>query len=266
MNRLALASRRTLLAAGVVAALCIVASLVTACGDGAVGKLSELRAVAEACPRGKTVAGFISLSGSRNQRGSRLVAARMEAVKSVAETVAACGGGALKVALFGPSLASTTTVYDGQLHPEGATVNARLLRVPEMVDAAMAAIKARLPSAFKRLAPDGTDPLGQLQAARDFAFEQGPNVETDVLIETAGLAPQVHSTHLTSETAAQFASEVDVPELRSSNLTIAGLGHVGSGPPPSTTTVEGLIVFYRKICQRTGALSCRATSNTTVRG
>lgn len=253
----------------VVAIILAVAALtlsLTACGSGAVGQLGELHDIAKSCPKGKTTAAFVALAGNASQRVPQLTVARMDAVQSLAKTVAVCGGGQFKVVAFGPSLASSVTVYDDSIHPDGATTNARLLQVPKLVEGAMAEIQQGLPQAFKQLSRNGTDPLGQLQAARDFIDEQGPDAQTEILIETAGMAPQVNTRTLTPQTAIRLADRVNVPDLHEARLTVAGLGRVGSGRHPSTITVEGLVSFYNSVCHRTGALACLATSDITVGG
>jgi hypothetical protein len=237
----------------------------TACGPGAAGELGELQQLARNCPKAEKVSGFVALSASGNQRLPKLTAARMEAVRSVATVVAVCGGGELKVVAFGPSITSTATVYKSNLRPTGATLNARLLHTPKIVDGAMAQIDEALPSAFERLTPIGTDPLGQLHAARDFIDEQDAGVQSIVLLQTAGMGPPLNVKALTSETAVELAARVEVPDLHTARVTVAGLGRVGTGRRPSTTTVEALIAFYRQVCRRSGALACRATSDIAVR-
>jgi len=245
----------------------LVVSPLAACGSGAVGQLGELHRVAGTCPQGKRMSAYVALSASGNQRGKRLTAARLQAVRSVAERVSVCGGGDLKVVAFGPSLASSATVYENQLSPAGATLNARLLRVPHLVNQAMSLIEKELPLALKRLTPTGGDPIGQLQAARDFVDEQGPAVQVEVLVETAGMAPQLRNVKLTPKTADLVAKQVDVPNLSDlASVTVAGLGRVGSGPHPSTAEVRALVAFYLGVCRRAEAVACRATSDIAVGG
>jgi hypothetical protein len=228
----------------------------SACGSSPAAELGRLRDLAKTCPEAKSVSGFVALSGSRNQRMSQLTAARLDAVEIVATKVAVCGGGALKVVAFGPTLASSVTVYEVRLDPAGATLNARLLRVPHLVSNAVDEVKLNLPKSFRRLSSQGTDPLAQLQAAREFIDEQADAVEVGVLIETAGMASQALTNPLTPGAAATLPDRVD---LRGARVTFAGLGRVGSGPRPSTATVHALIAFYRRACERTGA-TCRATT------
>lgn len=239
------------------------AALAAACGSSPASQLGQLRDFAKTCPKDRSISGFVALSGSGNQRMPQLTAARMDAVELVAKKVAVCGGGELKVVAFGPTLASSVTVYEARLDPAGATLNARLLRVPRLVADAMDKVKFNLPSAFRRLPKQGTDPLAQLDAAREFIDEQPPTAQVRVLIETAGMTSQVVTNQLTPKTATTLADEVTVPDLRGATVTIAGLGRVGSGPRPSTTTVRALIAFYRGACERTGA-ACRATADITT--
>ena len=252
-------ARKILAILGLTASL---AAFVSACGGvGAVTKLDHLRQVAKSCPD-SPVAAFVALDARGSLRGRQLTVARLAAVENLATKVAVCGGGRLRVVAFGPSSAATATVFDDELHPAGATENARLIRVPGIVSKAVGEVEQRLPAAFHQLTGNGADPVAQLGAARDFSDELGPGNAVFVLIETSG-PPHLNTPDFTKATAVRLGRQVSVPDLHGATVTFAGLGRVGSGPPPSTTTIEALRTYFETVCRRTGA-RCRAVTDIAV--
>jgi hypothetical protein len=237
------------------------AAFVCGCGGvGAVTKLDHLRQVTKSCPD-SPVAGLVALDARGSLRGRPLTVARLAAVESVATKVAVCGGGRLRVVVFGPSAAATVTVFDDELHPLGATENARLIRVPGVVSKAVGEVEQGLPAAFRQLTRNGADPVAQLAAARDFSDEVGAGGALFVLIETSGLTRM--TARLTKATAVKLARQVSVPDLHVATVTFAGLGRVGAGPPPSTTTIDALRTYFETACRQTGA-RCRAVTDVAV--
>lgn len=237
------------------------AAFVSACGGvGTVTKLNHLRQVAKGCPD-SPVAAFVALDARGSLRGRQLTVARLAAVENLATKVAVCGGGRLRVVAFGPSPAATATVFDGGLHPAGATENARLIRVPGIVSKAVGEVEQGLPPAFRQLTRNGADPVAQLGGARDFSDELGPGAAVFVLIETSGLTRM--TARLTKATAVKLARQVSVPDLHEASVTFAGLGRVGAGPPPSTTTIDALRTYFETVCRQTGA-RCRAVADIAV--
>jgi len=251
-------ARKILAILGLTASL---AAFVSACGGvGAVTKLNHLRQVAKSCPD-SPVAAFVALDARGSLRGRQLTVARLAAIENLATKVAVCGGGRLRVVAFGPSSAATVTVFDDELHPAGATENARLIRVPGIVSKAVGEVEQGLPAAFRQLTRNGADPVAQLAAARDFSDELGPGDAVFVLIETSGLTRT--TARLTKATAVKLARQVSVPDLHGATVTFAGLGRVGAGPPPSTTTIEALRTYFETVCRRTRA-RCRAVTDIAV--
>lgn len=240
------------------------ATLTSACGGvGAVTRLDHLRQVAKSCPD-SPVAAFVALDARGSLRGHQLTVARLVAVGNLATKVAVCGGGRLKIVLFGPSSAATVTVFDGELHPPGATENARLIRVPGIVSKAVGEVEQGLPAAFRELTGSGADPVAQLGAARDFSDELGPGSAVFVLIETSG-PPHLNTPAFTQVTAVRLARQVSVPDLQGATVTFAGVGRVGAGPPPPTTTIDALRTYLETVCRRTKA-RCRAVTDIAVGG
>ena len=237
------------------------AAFVSACGGvGVVAKLDHLRQVAKSCPD-SPVAAFVALDARGSLRYPHLTAARLAAIENLATKVTVCGGGRLRVVAFGPSSAATAIVFDGELHPAGATENARLIRAPGIVSQAVGEVEQGLPAAFRQLTRNGADPVAQLAAAREFSDELGPGNAMFVLIETSGLTGT--TARLTTATAVKLARQVSVPDLHGATVTFAGLGRVGSGPPPSTTTIETWQTYFETVCRETGA-RCRAVTDIAV--
>jgi hypothetical protein len=241
----------------------VVAAAAACGGGGAVRELDRLREVAKTCPEDARVSAYVALDGRGAQRGQQLTQRRIEALEPVAEKVAACGGGRLKVVLFGPSPSATVVVFDDRLDPPGATSNARLLRIPKLVGDAVETVRSELPRAFRQLTSSGADPFAQLVLAHDFAYELGEGSVLLVVIQTSGVT-RVATPTLTPAKAEQLAEEVDVPDLGGHFVTVAGLGRVGSGPPLSTELVAGVRAYYSAVCERTNA-TCRAVSDIVVR-
>jgi hypothetical protein len=214
-----------------------------ACGTaGAVTQLGELKTVAATCPAHASVAGYVAWDARRALRGRRIAAVRLESLEKTTEKVAACGG-ALRVVAFGPPAASTARLYDGELRPRGATENARLLRVPQLVAHVRNRVEQTLPDALAELSGRGADPLSQFTAAEQFRRQLGPGYALRVVIETSGFVRR-----LDAATA--------VPDLRGADVVVAGIGKAGRAAPATSERVEALRRFYERLCERTHANSC----------
>jgi hypothetical protein len=240
-------TRRTLLA---IAAAAIAPLGLAACGTaGAVTRLGELKDVATTCPGRAHVAAYVAWDARRALRGRQIVAARIESLEKTAEKVAACGG-ALRVVAFGPTAASTIRLYDGELRPNGATENARLLRVPHLVAQVREHVEQALPGAVAELSGRGADPLSQFAAAEEFRRQLGPGYAWHVVIETSGLARGVGAA------TAALTTEEAVPDLSGADVVVAGIGKAGRAAPTPSSVVGALRRFYGRICARTRASSC----------
>ena len=233
-------------------------AILAACGStGAIGQLGELKRFAERCPAHGHLGAYVAWDVRRTLRGPRITAARLESLEKTAERVAACGG-PLRVVAFGPTAASTARVYDGELRPRGATENARLLRVPRLVDQAMKQVRERLPDVLAEVSGQSADPLSQFAAAEQFRRQLGSGYALHVVIETSGFGPGVPTAESLADgdSASRLAANVAAPDLTATEVIVAGLGKVARRAPTPTPVVEALRHFYGQICERTNADSC----------
>jgi len=227
----------------VIAAAAIALPALAACGTaGAVTQLGRLKTVAATCPARAHVAAYVAWDARRALRGPRIAAVRLESLEKTSEKIGACGG-ALRVIAFGPTAASTARLYDGELRPRGATENARLLRVPQLVAQVRHHVEQALPSALAQLSGRGADPVSQFTAAEEFRRQLGPGYALRVVIETSGFVRR-----LDAATA--------VPDLRGADVVVAGIGKAGRSAPTTSRRVEELRRFYERLCRRTHADSC----------
>jgi hypothetical protein len=241
-----------------IAGAAIAAAGLTACGSsGAVGRLAELKRVARTCPAHAHFAAYVAWDVRRTLRGPRVAAARLESLQKTAEKVAVCGG-PLRVVAFGPTAASTARLYDGELRPHGATENARLLRVPQLVDQVMEHVQKALPGVLAEVSGRGADPVSQFAAADQFRKQLGAGHALHAVIETSGFLrdlPTAENVAL-DRTPVQPAADGSLPNLAGTDVVVAGLGKVGRGAPVPSSAVEALRAFYGKLCERTNADSC----------
>jgi hypothetical protein len=238
-----------------IAAAATACAALSACGGtGAVGRLGELKGVARACPAHEDVAAYVAWDVRRSLRRPRITAARFDSLDRTAEKVAACGG-VLRVVAFGPTAASTARLYDGELRPLGATENARLLRVPHLVDGVQDHVRGQLPAVLAEVSGQGADPVSQLAAAEQFRRQLGLGYALRVVIETSGFGRGVPGT------SSQLAANLSVPDLRGADVVVAGLGKVGRGVPTPTPVVESLRSFYGQLCRRARARTCLAITD-----
>jgi hypothetical protein len=246
-----------------IAAAAAAAVGLTACGSsGAVGRLGELKRVAKTCPAHSHFAAYVAWDVRQRLRGPRIAAARLASLQKTAEKVAVCGG-PLRVVAFGPTAASTARLFDAELRPRGATENARLLRVPHLVDQAMGHVEQGLPGVLAEVSGRGADPLSQFEAAEQFRRQLGTEYALHLVIETSGSMQDIPTagTVAADAAASELAANAAVPDLRGTDVVVAGLGKVGRGAPMPSREVEALRVFYGKICERTKADSCLAITD-----
>jgi hypothetical protein len=232
-----------------IAAAATASASLAGCGNtGAVGRLGELKRVAHTCPAHASLAAYVAWDVRRTLRSARIAAARFESLEKTAERVASCGG-RLRVAVFGPTAASTARLYDGELRPRGATENARLLRVPRLVEDVMKHVQRELPDVLAEVSGQSADPLSQFAAAEQFRRQLGSGYTLHVVIETSGNL-------VADDPASKLAANIAVPDLTGADVIVAGLGKVGRGAPTPTRVVEALRDFYGQVCERTNADSC----------
>jgi hypothetical protein len=237
-----------------VAAAAVTSASLAGCGNtGAVGHLGELKRVAHTCPAHQQLGAYVAWDVRRTLRTPRITAARLESLERTAERVAACGG-RMRVVAFGPTAASTARLYDGDLHPLGATENARLLRVPKLAAQVMKDVRKQLPGVLAEVSGQGADPLSQFASADQFRRQLGAGYSLHLVIATSGFGRDVP----TSENAAasSLAANHAVPDLTGADVVVAGLGKVGRSAPTPTPVVEALRAFYGRVCERTNASSC----------
>jgi hypothetical protein len=232
-----------------IGAAAMASATLAACGNtGAVGRLGELKRVAHTCPAHDQLAAYVAWDVRRTLRGPRITAARLDSLEKTAERVAACSG-RMRVVAFGPTAASTARLYDGELRPRGATENARLLRVPHLVDQAMKDVRKELPDVLAEVSGQSADPLSQFVAAEQFRRQLGSGYSLHVVIETSG-------NPVADDPASKLAANVAVPDLTGTDVIVAGLGKEGRRAPTPTPVVEALRGFYNQVCERTRADSC----------
>jgi len=231
------------------------------------GGLGQLQSVHKTCPGGMSVAGYAADDVSQNSRSTELSAERLQEIKGLATFTATCGG-SLEVVAFSASDAGTETLYSGQLKPAGATLNARLRKVPATVNQVMKTITTALPEAVASLPPDATDVLAQFTLMAEFARQLGSGYRLygDVLtsgLQTTGVV--VTNVNFTDAAAVDLATRVPMPSLPGSVITIARVGRVASGAPAPSGYVQALTDFYSKACSRTGA-TCTVVTNPAITG
>jgi hypothetical protein len=237
-----------------IAAAASAPATLAACGStGAVGRLGELKQVVRSCPAHADLAAYVAWDVRRTLRAPRITAARLESLEQTAERVAACGG-SLRVAAFGPTAASTARLYDGDLRPRGATENARLLRVPALVDDVVSHVRNELPDVLAEVSGQGADPLSQFAAAEQFRRQLGAGYALHVVIETSGFGRGVPTS--AGGAGPDLAAARSFPDLSGAGVVVAGLGKVGRGAPTPTPVVDALRAFYTRACARTHAGSC----------
>ena len=234
-------------------------SILSACSLGrAGGTLGTLRQLARTCPRGQLVDGYGADDVSGTSRGNpKLTAQRLDQIRELATETAVCGGH-LEVVGFSSSEAAYQTLFDGQLEPVGATLNARLLQVTPMVDAAMATITSALPAATRALPSQGSDIMSQFTAAAQYAQQVGRGYQLRAVILTDGVATTgeviTNVSDFTMAAAASLGRSVPMPALTGAHILFAGVGRVATGTPAPTSYIQALTTFYRMACKRTGAI------------
>ena len=257
-------SKVVLLAASLVAMATLVLS---ACNVGqAGGTLGQLQSLASTCPK-QPVAAYVADDVSANDRSTALTTQRLRAMDALATFTATCGG-YLQITAFSASDAGAQVLYSGSLRPYGATLNARLLRVPSLVNSVMRTVTTALPKATAELPANATDVLAQLTLIQEYIQQLGPGYRLygELLttgLQTAGIV--VTNVALSQAAAADLANRIPVPSLPDADLTISGIGQVAFGAPAPSGYVEALLTFYTKVCTRTGA-TCTVTVNQAITG
>jgi hypothetical protein len=254
---------RTIIGNAVVFALAIAATT-TACGSGArsYGELGEHQQILASCDPARQPASLIEIDGTGSSASEQITAERMAAIESVARTTAICSG-RLRVILFSASSAATVTLFDGPLPLHGATDNARLKRVPQVVGEVMATIRQAYAPAVAALPGGGSDITSQLRLASEWISQLGGDFRLHLYLFTDGLdtvRAKSAAQALSKQRAAALADRTAVPNLPEASVTVARLGRV-AGAPPRSEVVEGLVAYYDALCRRTGASDCLAVTD-----
>ena len=244
------------------ALLCL--ATVSGCGTNSGSEIAALQAIASTCPAGQQLASLVSVDASGSARSDALDAVRKDVIADVARRTAVCGGH-LRVTAFSSSAAATATIFDGDLHPTGATDIAKLRRVPDLVAETMASVDAAFAPTVASLSPNGTDVVSQFGLAREFlnqvnAAQSGGQsaYRLNLVILTDGqqsVGLPLVDPNLTAERGAELASTVTAPDLSGAEVTVAGVGKMAGDLPP-TSYVDGLKAFYGSLCTASGAASC----------
>lgn len=224
------------------------------------GDLAELKKIAASCPEGRKPAGraAIDIGGDRLEVAAE--DGRVAPVRSLVERVAVCRGH-IRIDGFGRSVSAVSALYDGELHAQGATENARLKRVPKMVDEVMETVKANLPKAAATLSRDGKDVVAQFGLSAEFGRQldsDGTPYLLDIVISTDGAqtaAPSLTDPNLTVAHAEQLAQQVTPVDLTGATVRMTDIGKA-PGRSLSSSHVEAIKAFYRRLCEASKAAAC----------
>lgn len=242
---------------GAVVAAVVLALSAIGCGGQPGAGLVHAEQVAASCPEdGAPVASLIASDESGSRRGSTAKSAQQAVIRSASERTAICGGH-LRLVIFAGSVLAVP-VYDGELHLQGATTNARLRKAPKVTDAVAEQINESLASASNKLPDGATDVVGQLKLFSEYRSQllaRGRyHLELTVLTDGIQTAQQsLDDPSLTVERAEELASSFAVPELPGSNIRLIGIGRQANGELLPTPYVEALRAFHAAICERTKA-------------
>ncbi|HTL42080.1 MAG TPA: hypothetical protein VL294_11465 [Pseudolysinimonas sp.] len=232
----------------------------TGCEVTAPGELGQDQQILATCPADQRVAEFVTLDGSGSNQVDALNQDYLEIVEQLLRRTAICGG-RLTVTVFSASSGSTVLVYDGEVEVAGATDIARLRRVPEKVEEVMAIITENYGPAMEAAPEGGTDITGLYRLLGEHAA-QLPEYRLEATIVTDGLNNLGVNTEraLSHDDAVALADQITVPALPEASITVAGLGRVAEGTLPSNV-IEGLVAFYTRLCENTGASQCLAVTD-----
>lgn len=231
--------------------------------------LASAKQIAASCPQGRQLAGRAALDVSGDRLSVAAEPGRLAPVRELAERVAVCGGH-LRIEVFAGSASATAAVYDSELHAPGATENARLRRVPKMVDEVMNTVTTQLDSAAATLPRNGTDVLAQFGLSSEYVVQLGAHMGSDqaryvlaLVITTDGAQtapPSLADPGLTAPEAVELAGPVTVPNLAGADVRLTDVGKaVGRSLP--TGYVDALKAFYIAVCQASQAASCAVVTD-----
>ena len=257
--------------AGVASALSLATLItVTACSSTTTGSsLAALQERAKSCPEDTSLNTFDGFDGTGSTQDEALLITRWEAVREHLTKAAVCAGHA-RVVVLSSSSATSTVLFDGDLHPTGATPNARLRRVEDLVNTALTTAQSAYGLILPTLDADGTDMTAAYYALVDYIAERddlggdqvfGARVETDG-VQNVGVDLSIPS--LNVQMAEALASAIEMPQLDDRvSVTFLGIGKVAGTDQPPTEYVNALKAFWSATCHATGAKSCTVLTDFT---
>lgn len=231
------------------------------------GELGQDQTILASCPKDTRPASKVDLDVSGSSLTATLQPERAAVIRDVARQTAVCGGH-LRVTAFSGSSASTAVLYDGELSLPGATDNARLRRVPDLVDKVIATVTQAYSGAVGQLDPGSSDIVAEVRLASEYANQLNNGYQLRLVVLTDGFQTagfDLGGSALTDAQATALADRVKLPKLPGAHVTVAGIGKV-VGPPPPSTVVDGVIAFYNALCARTEAASCLSVTDYTPAG
>ncbi|MCU1490280.1 MAG: hypothetical protein JWM85_1685 [Acidimicrobiaceae bacterium] len=248
----------------------LISAALSACGGlSAGGALGADQRILATCVAATPPASLIEIDGTGFATAPGIEAERMAVVESVVRQTAICSG-QLRVTVFSSSSVASTLLFDGSLHLDGATDNARLRRVPQLVSSVMGQIQSAYGPAISKLDQSDSDPTGQYRLAGEWIAQLGNPYHLHLYLltdgfQTTGIDMDAQDKPLSRSAATQLADTVVVPLLPGSTIVVAGLGRV-AGKPPHSDLVEGMVTFYSELCRRTQASSCTTVSDYAAAG
>lgn len=238
--------------------------LMSGCGDGSAppDELATNQQLLASCDPASPPASLVEIDGTGSSASDAITAERMAAVESIAARTAVCSG-RLRVLVFSASSAATTVLFDGELKMPGATDNARLKRVPEATAGVMEKVRAGYGPATAALPQGGSDITAQYRLAAEWTQQLGSGYKLELVILSDGfqnVGVDLGAKALGKDEALTLADQVALPQLAGASVTVAGLGRVAEGTPPSSV-VEGLVHYYNALCAKTAASKCVSVSD-----
>lgn len=238
-----------------VATTCTAVGLAAGCGltppKVSVDELSSLKDLHEnSCPQDQVVNAAVYNDHSDSVAATVFQAERVPAIREELTLVAVCGGSA-KVVDFAGSSGASTTLWAGQLQPAGKTLNSRLRKVPDLVDAAMEEIITAHNAGSPLLSRGGTDVAAQFTNAGDFIRQTGDGQMYRVAILTDGWS------------TTPSATSIRLPAT--ATVVVAGVGQFDSSvKTPSEAQIAAAKQRLDDICAQTGATCIPAMTDYTT--
>jgi hypothetical protein len=235
-----------------------VLTVLPACSVGSSprGELGQDKQILPSCGSSAPPAADVQIDGTGSSASTAITEERMAAIEQIVRTTAICSG-RLRVSVFAASSAGTATLFDGSLHLAGATDNARLRRVPRVVDGAMNQIRGGYAPAVAGLKGRGSDITAEYRLAGEWSNQLGGDFRLHLYLLTDGFQNIGINLEkvISRQEATNLANGTAVPTLPGASITVAGLGRV-AGTPPRSDVAESLVAYYDALCRKTGAASC----------